>query len=1200
MATLPTLSSSGGSTNFTASSTSPKTYSVTVAAGDLILFKGANGGADQTPQTPSGGTGLQWFRLIVPAGNTDLNYALAELWYAISATAQTFTLSASQAGSTPWGFTYEVWHNHGGIGAVATAYIGSTSTSAPSMTLTTISPNSAVSVILSDWTANVTVPTYRTVNGITPVSGGSGESGKFQGDGLTYGGYSFYYSDAGVAGAKTIGATAPTMRWTMISVEILSPDADSPTIHLTGTPTSATAAVTAVSPVVPTGVATTDLSVLTVWAKPYSTTITTPSGWTKIGEATNGTVASGTDLGSTKVAVYVKEGATAGAIGNIAQSGADSMGAVIDSYWKPPNTAWDYSQFTTGGDTTNGANYSATGAAGIGVAALDVVLSATAVNGDIGTPSAFAIAGMSGVTLGPTSTRVNSATTTGNDTRGLVHDITVLTGSSSAAPTFTYTNASSTSGTTLFLRLRVTGAIVASPTGIASSETFGVPSAVIPITASPSGIASALAFGTLIASIAGGPITASPTSISSTEAFGTPVVSTSLTAVPDGIATGEAFGTLVASNPGIQTTYNLLPISLPALLTASDPNPVSCGIEFEVSSSDCTVTVIRYVQAADQGLPNSSRVCAIYSTNDGSTGTLVAGPFTMPAPTPGVGGWVSYTLPTPFALTANQRYRAVVFHPEGQYVATSNQFGVTQPLGTNFVQGPLTRFSAPNAANGKQGSYEYFASLIFPHNAFGDANYWTDIEVSVASGPSNITVLPSGIASEEVFGTVSANVVQTVSPAGVISSEAFGTIAVSTAIISSPTGISSAEVFGAASISTVLISSPTGIASSEAFGTPVISTAITVSPVGIASASAFGAPVVTNVLTVTPAGIATGEAFGTPSIATTITSYPSGIPTGEAFGNPTVGATIPGQTLNPTAIASGEAFGLAAISTAITVSPAGIPSADAFGVPVVTATLTSSPTGIPTGEAFGTATVSTVVTASPAGVPSGESFGTVTVLGSNGVAPVGIPSAEAFGTLTATVAPRAFPVGIPSAEAFGVPTATIPSTVSPTGIPSSEAFGVPTVSTTITSSPVGVPSAQAFGVPTASTVLTSSPIGIPSGEAFGTLAVAKTIVASPTGIPSGLAFGVPVVGGLLVARPVGIVSQEQFGILFVDFTERQTPDVPLERFASVSIDENRARVSTPTRFAQLVVPTQEVSVTVQRNRASLTLPVRTAYIKEDS
>jgi len=131
---------------------------------------------------------------------------------------------------------------------------------------------------------------------------------------------------------------------------------------------------------------------------------------------------------------------------------------VIHTYSKASGYTWDYSVFTTGTDTTNGANYSATGGA-IATAKDDWVVAATAINTDLGTLSAQTIGGMSGDTT-TVSVRTTGNTdgsglvTTGNDSRLLVIDAQITAGSSAAAPTVTYTNASSSSGSSIWLRLR--------------------------------------------------------------------------------------------------------------------------------------------------------------------------------------------------------------------------------------------------------------------------------------------------------------------------------------------------------------------------------------------------------------------------------------------------------------------------------------------------------------------------------------------------------------------------------------------------------------------------------------------------------------------------------------------------------------------------------------------------------------------------
>jgi len=263
---------------------------------------------------------------------------------------------------------------------------------------------------------------------------------------------------ATISGASNLQATYERL---MFAVKVSGAIPAAIALRAAGTSTAVAATATTLNPAVPAGTTTGDLSVLCVEAKPYTTAITTPSGWTKIGETTNGTTVSGIDTGSMKVAMYVKESATPGAIGAITMATPDSACAVIHSYSKDPSYAWNYSAFTTGSQTTNQANYSATGAAGLAVAADDWVVAATAVNTDlaVGGPSAQSIGGMSGATLAVSVRTAGTSdgqglVTTGNDSRLMVVDADVTAGSSNSAPTMTYTLGSSSSGASIWLRLR--------------------------------------------------------------------------------------------------------------------------------------------------------------------------------------------------------------------------------------------------------------------------------------------------------------------------------------------------------------------------------------------------------------------------------------------------------------------------------------------------------------------------------------------------------------------------------------------------------------------------------------------------------------------------------------------------------------------------------------------------------------------------
>lgn len=220
------------------------------------------------------------------------------------------------------------------------------------------------------------------------------------------------------------------------------------------------------------------------------------------------------------------------------------------------------------------------------------------------------------------------------------------------------------------------------------------------------------------------------------------------------------------------------------------------------------------------------------------------------------------------------------------------------------------------------------------------------------------TLFPSGIASEEAFGTATITPGSvTVSPSGIASAEAFGTAVVQPgAVTLSPSGIASEEAFGTPALTVGAVTvSPTGIASDEAFGTAVLTATITVSPTGIPSEEAFGTPVLTpGAVTVSPTGIASTEAFGTPSLTPgAVTVSPSGIASEEAFGTPTV---LDQPIIFPPSIASEEAFGTATILPgSVTILPGGIASEEAFGTPTVSLNfdITLFVEGIASEEAFG-------------------------------------------------------------------------------------------------------------------------------------------------------------------------------------------------------------------------------------------------------
>jgi hypothetical protein len=198
------------------SNTTPKTASVTVAAGDYLVVVGMSEDAAYTLSTPTGG-GLT-YTLQQSVVVTD--YCTAYIWTAPAPTSQSFTLSVSMSGSSGWwGANCLRFSGSTGIGASSKTNVAS---GAPSLGLTTSGDNSTIVCASSDWTAaDGSSRTWRTVNGFTPSSGGGGEVTYFR-DGTHYAAYAAYWPDAGTAGSKTVGISSPSgQKYSIVAVEVL-------------------------------------------------------------------------------------------------------------------------------------------------------------------------------------------------------------------------------------------------------------------------------------------------------------------------------------------------------------------------------------------------------------------------------------------------------------------------------------------------------------------------------------------------------------------------------------------------------------------------------------------------------------------------------------------------------------------------------------------------------------------------------------------------------------------------------------------------------------------------------------------------------------------------------------------------------------------------------------------------------------------
>lgn len=194
----------------------PKTASVTVAAGDVLVIIAAVEDSSQTLSTPTGGSLTYTLRQSI----TTANYSAVYVWTAPAPTSQTFTLSIDASSTTLWwGFNCLRFSGSTGIGASSST---TSASGAPSLGITTTSANSAIVAVNSDWNAlSGSSRTWRTVNSITPTSGNGLEVTYYHSN-VHYTVYGAYWSDVGTAGSKTVGLSAPTgQKYGICAVEVL-------------------------------------------------------------------------------------------------------------------------------------------------------------------------------------------------------------------------------------------------------------------------------------------------------------------------------------------------------------------------------------------------------------------------------------------------------------------------------------------------------------------------------------------------------------------------------------------------------------------------------------------------------------------------------------------------------------------------------------------------------------------------------------------------------------------------------------------------------------------------------------------------------------------------------------------------------------------------------------------------------------------
>jgi hypothetical protein len=152
--------------------------------------------------------------------------------------------------------------------------------------------------------------------------------------------------------------------------------------------------------------------------------------------------------------VRVAIGTESGNLSVSIPSGNSAIGAM--ARYTKGGGVWSYAA-ANGADNTQGTGWSITGNSDPGMAGGDMVVVCSGVNGNGPTFTSHAIA-QGGVIYGTASERVDAGTSNGEDSKVVMSDHRVTSGTSTGAPTYTMTGnesgANSPEGSSVLLRIR--------------------------------------------------------------------------------------------------------------------------------------------------------------------------------------------------------------------------------------------------------------------------------------------------------------------------------------------------------------------------------------------------------------------------------------------------------------------------------------------------------------------------------------------------------------------------------------------------------------------------------------------------------------------------------------------------------------------------------------------------------------------------
>lgn len=208
-----------------APATGRTTASIAVLTGDVVVVWGGaedSGNAGTLTLSLQGGlTGT----LTEKQRDQTTNYSPGVISTAPVTASGSLTAQVVGNGVTGLRMNVGAWvlRNHGGVGVSGKSH--QVAATAPSLVVAGVSDLSCLLCLVTDWSAQNAARTYTQVNGANPI-----ERGHFA-DGSSWHYDAFDYADAGAAGSKTVGQSAPAAQTpNVFAVEVLAVAAAAPPV----------------------------------------------------------------------------------------------------------------------------------------------------------------------------------------------------------------------------------------------------------------------------------------------------------------------------------------------------------------------------------------------------------------------------------------------------------------------------------------------------------------------------------------------------------------------------------------------------------------------------------------------------------------------------------------------------------------------------------------------------------------------------------------------------------------------------------------------------------------------------------------------------------------------------------------------------------------------------------------------------------